>query len=70
MAIVTNNESWSVSETVITMPCHGVITGSNPVQTAKGINKEINNKNFGENLNVGNSCTNVYRLRSSILDTT
>ena len=29
------NESWSVSEMVITMPCHGVITGSNPVQTAK-----------------------------------
>ena len=65
MAIVTNNESWSVSETVITMACHAVITGSNPVQTAK----KINNKNIGENLNVGNSCTNVCRMRCSILDT-
>lgn len=31
----TNNESWSVSETVITMPCHGIITDSNSVQTAR-----------------------------------
>ena len=37
----TNNESWSVSETVITMACHAVITGSNPVQTAKEFLREL-----------------------------
>ncbi len=35
--IVTNNESWSVSEMVITMACHAVITGSSPVQTARKV---------------------------------
>ena len=30
----TLNDLWSVSEVVITLPCHGSITDSNSVQTA------------------------------------